>query len=76
MLLQPQNSILRHLSRRYENTYSLKYLYMKVHSGFIQNSQKLERIKVHQERKDKHLVYSCTGVLLSNKKELLIQTTT
>lgn len=47
-----------------------------VHSSFIQNSQKLELSQCSsiQEKDKQILVYSHSGILLSNKKEHTIDT--
>lgn len=54
-----------------------KYLYKTIHSSFIHTSLRLESVQVSTKRKmnKQTVIYSYTGIPLSNNKEGLIHTT-
>ena len=69
--IQASNFTPRYISKRSENLYPHKNLYMNVHSSLIHNSQKVEKKpNAHKLTKDKqNVAYPYNAILFVYKKE-------
>ena len=66
------------MCKRTGSRISKRYLYIRVHSSIIHNSQKVEATQesIYKRMHEQNVVYTYNGILFSFKKEILQHATT